>query len=146
MDDTTRRRTSRPPSGSRTEWVIYRVRVVSVIKLAFCVYVFLYAVVVGAAALLWWIAVSAGLVHNLEKFLRDVGFTNFHFNGGQLMQGVAIGGAVLVGVLTILTALATAMVNIISELTGGLRLVITEEGRPIPRGERRRRGRGASDG
>lgn len=114
------------PSGPRAEWVLHRIRVWSVVKLAFCVYLFLYAVLLLAAALVWWIAASAGLVHNMEKFLRDVGFTDFRFHGGQLMQGVAIGGAIALAVFTVFTALAAAVVNVISELTGGLRLIITE--------------------
>jgi hypothetical protein len=136
-----RRGRRRVPAGPRTGWVVHRVRVWSVCKLAFCVLLFLYAVALGAAALLWWIATSAGLVHNVEKFLRDVGFTNFRFHGGQLMQGVAIVGAIAVVTMTVFSALAAAVVNVISELTGGLRLVITEEGPRLPRRSRRRRAR-----
>jgi hypothetical protein len=136
-----RRRSRRPPAGPRTGWVVHRIRVWSVCKLAFCVLAFLYAVALGAAALLWWIATSAGLVHNLEKFLRDIGFTDFRFHGGELMQGVAIVGAIAVVVFTVFSALAASVVNVISELTGGLRLVITEEGPRSPRESRLRRRR-----
>jgi hypothetical protein len=44
-------------------------------------------------------------------------------------------------VFTVFSALAASVVNVISELTGGLRLVITEEGPRSPRESRLRRRR-----
>lgn len=103
-----------------------RVELWTVFRLAICLYLALYAVVLLALALLWWIAESTGTTGNIESFLRDVGFKNFTFNGPELLLGAALGGLVLVVAATLLTVVLVALVNLISELTGGVRLIVIE--------------------
>ncbi|MGN6694314.1 MAG: hypothetical protein ACTHN0_09060, partial [Aquihabitans sp.] len=60
-------------------------------------------------------------------FLEDVGLENFTFYGNQMFRACAAIGAVGVLAGTVITVLATSLVNIISEMTGGIRLIVIEE-------------------
>jgi hypothetical protein len=99
----------------------------SVFRLSALALLALYVITLGAFALLWWIASNTGTVHNIEKFLRDVGFKNFHFDGPQLMGGVAAIGAVLVLAGSLLATVTAALFNVLSEMTGGVGVVVIEE-------------------
>lgn len=85
-----------------------------------------YVVALLATAALWSIAVSSGQVHHIEKFMRDVGFDNWTFNGGRLFAAAALIGAVLAIAGSVLITLAGAVMNLISELTGGIRFTVIE--------------------
>jgi hypothetical protein len=78
-------------------------------------------------AALWGLAYSSGNIDKLQSFLEDVGLENFTFNGNQMFRACLAIGAVGVIAGTVVTVLATALVNIISEMTGGIRLVVIEE-------------------
>jgi Transmembrane domain of unknown function (DUF3566) len=84
--------------------------------------------------LLWGFAYSAGLIDNFESFMADVGFDDFQFYGDEIFRRAAIIGAVLVLAGAVLTVLATALINVISELTGGIRFVVIEVVEPVAPG------------
>lgn len=90
------------------------------------VYLAVYLLGLLTFVLLWWIASSTGTTGNIESFLRDVGFKNFHFNGPELFLGAALIGIVLALTATLLSTVVAAMVNLVSELTGGIQLVVIE--------------------
>jgi hypothetical protein len=84
---------------------------------------------------LWGFANSAGLVDNFESFANEVGWENWQFDGEEMFRQVAGIGAVLLVAATLMTVLAAALLNVISELTGGIRLVVIEEdvsAAPVP--------------
>jgi hypothetical protein len=116
-----------PRRGRRVKRVIRRIDLWSVLKLALVVYACLYAAVLGALAALWGLAYSTGSVDKLESFLADVGLKNFHFYGDQMFKACAAIGAVAVLAGTVFTVLAVALINVISEITGGIRLTVIEE-------------------
>jgi hypothetical protein len=116
-----------PRKGRRVKRIVRRVELWSVLKLALSFFVCMYVVGLVSIAVLWAFANSAGLVDNFESFANDVGWENWQFNGEQMFQQAAIIGAVLVVTATLLTVLATALLNVISELTGGIRIVVIEE-------------------
>ena len=113
--------------GRRVKRVVRRIELWSVLKLALVFYTCVYVVVLGALAIIWSFAYKAGLVDNFESFANDVGFEHWQFYGAHMFRQAAIIGAVLVVAATIMTVLATALLNVISELTGGIRLVVIEE-------------------
>ena len=113
--------------GRRVTRVVRRIDLWSVLKLSLIVYSCLYAAALATLAALWSLAYSSGSIDKLQSFLEDVGLENFTFYGNQMFRAcAAIGG---VGVLagTVITVLATALVNVISEMSGGIRLVVIEE-------------------
>ncbi len=122
--DPGRRRTRR---GRRVKRVLRRIDLWSVLKLSLVVYTCLYIAVLATLAALWGILYQSGNVDKLQSFLEDVGLENFTFYGNQMFRACAAIGAVGVMAGTVITVLATALVNIISEMTGGIRLIVIEE-------------------
>ena len=113
--------------GRRVKRIIRRIELWSVLKLALVFYACIYAVTMASLALLWGFANSAGLVDNFEGFMEEVGFENWQFYGEDMFRRTAAIGGILVLAGTLLTVLAAALVNVISELTGGIRVVVIEE-------------------
>jgi len=142
--------TDRPRSGSgfslrrprerrrarRVIRVIRRIDLWSVLKLSLVLYTCLYAATLAALVAIWGAAYSTGLVGKLQSFLGDVGLDNFRFYGDQMFRACAAIGAVLVLAGTLITVLTVALINLISELTGGIRIVIIEEEPWPPKADR----------
>ncbi len=116
-----------PRRGRRVKRIVRRIELWSVLKVALLFYTCMYGVALAAVAALWGIANSAGLVDNFEGFMDDVGFENWQFYGQDMFRRAAVIGAIAVLTTTILTVVAVALVNVISELTGGIRFVVLEE-------------------
>lgn len=113
--------------GRRVKRVVRRIDLWSVLKLSLLVYTCLYLAILATLALLWGLLYSSGSIEKLQSFLEDVGLDNFTFYGNQMFRAAAAIGAVGVMAGTVVTVLATALVNVISEMTGGIRLVVIEE-------------------
>ena len=113
--------------GRRVKRVVRRIDLWSVLKLSLLVYTCLYLAILATLALLWGLLYSSGSIDKLQSFLEDVGLDNFTFYGNQMFRAAAAIGAVGVMAGTVVTVLATALVNVISEMTGGIRLVVIEE-------------------
>jgi hypothetical protein len=113
--------------GRRVKRVVRRIDLWSVLKLALVVYTCLYIAVLATLAAIWGILYSSGNIDKLQSFLADVGLENFTFYGNQMFRACAAIGAVGVIAGTVITVLATALINVISEMTGGIRLIVIEE-------------------
>ena len=113
--------------GRRVRRVVRRIDLWSVLKLALVVYTCIYAAVLGTIAALWGLAYKSGQIDKLTSFLSDVGLENYHFYGDQMFKACAAIGAVGVLAGTVITVLATFLVNVISEITGGIRFTVIEE-------------------
>lgn len=113
--------------GRRVKRVVRRIDLWSVLKLSLVVYTCLYLAVLATLAAIWGILYQSGNIDKLQSFLGDVGLENFTFYGNQMFRACAAIGAVGVLAGTVVTVLATALVNIISEMTGGIRLIVIEE-------------------
>jgi hypothetical protein len=113
--------------GRRVKRVIRRIDLWSVLKLSLVVYVCLYFSILATLAGVWGILYSSGNIDKLQSFLEDVGLENFTFYGNQMFRACAAIGAVGVLAATVVTVLATALVNLISEMTGGIRVIVIEE-------------------
>ncbi len=124
VDATGRRR------GRRVRRVVRRIDLWSVLKLAVVLYTCLYAAVMATLAVLWGLAYSSGQIEKIESFMADVGMDNYRFYGDQMWRACAMIGAIGVLTATIITVLTAALVNVISEMTGGIRFVVIEEDPP----------------
>jgi hypothetical protein len=123
---------SRPAlHGRRVKRIVRRVELWSVLKVSLLFYACVYVVTLLSGVFLWGFAYSAGLIDNFESFMADVGFDDFQFYGDEIFRRAAIIGAVLVLAGAVLTVLATALINVISELTGGIRFVVIEVVEPV---------------
>jgi hypothetical protein len=118
--------------GRRVRRTVRRIDLWSVLKLAIVLYTCLYAAVMATLALVWGLAYSSGQIEKVQSFMSDVGLDNYRFYGDQMWRACAMIGAVGVLAATIITVLTAALVNVISETTGGIRFVVIEED-PRPR-------------
>lgn len=107
--------------------MLRRIELWSVLKLSLVLYTCLYLAVLAMLAVVWGILYSSGQIENLQNFLSDVGLENYRFYGDQMFRACAAIGAVAVLAGTVMTVLTAALVNVISEMTGGIRLVVIEE-------------------
>jgi hypothetical protein len=121
------RRSKTRRRARRVTRVVRRIDLWSVLKLALVLYTCLYVATLSALATIWAAAYSTGMVGKLQSFLTDVGLDNFRFYGDQMFRACAAIGAVLVLAGTLVTVLTVALINLISELTGGIRIVVIEE-------------------
>jgi hypothetical protein len=141
-DDPGRRRSRAAPDpdvvkvgrrqGRRVRRTVRRIDLWSVLKLAIVLYTCLYAAVMATLALVWGLAYSSGQIEKVQSFMSDVGLDNYRFYGDQMWRACAMIGAVGVLAATVITVLTAALVNVISETTGGIRFVVIEED-PRPR-------------
>jgi hypothetical protein len=116
--------------GRRVRRVIRRIDLWSVLKLAIVLYTCLYAAIMATLALLWGLAYSSGQIDKVQSFMADVGMDNYRFYGDQMWRACAMIGAIGVLAATVMTVLTAALVNVISEMTGGIRVVVIEEDPP----------------
>lgn len=113
--------------GRRVTRIVRRVELWSVLKIGLVFNTIMLGVTLGAVALLWGLANTTGLIDDFEGFLQDAGFEDFRFQGAQMFQQVAFIGAVGALATTIFMVLSAALLNLISELTGGIRFTVIEE-------------------
>jgi hypothetical protein len=107
--------------------VIRRIEPWSVARVAFCFSLSLWVILVVAWLIIWQVAEAVGAVSHLESFLAQLlADQSFTIDGGQLLRASAIAGVVLVVAGTGFTVLLSLLFNLISELTGGLRIKVIE--------------------
>ena len=113
----------------------------SVLKVSLIFYFCAWAIMLFVGFTLWNLAVSSGLVDKIENFVVELfALQSFQINGDQIFRIAAVGGLVLVVAVSGLTVLGAVLFNLISDVTGGVRLTVVEEetARPRPRRSRRR--------
>lgn len=120
------------PQGRRVRRVIRRFEPWSVLRLSVLFYLSLFLVLLVAGVVLWFVADATGARHHIEKLMDNIGFTGFHFRGGPLLEGAALGGGVLVVVGTGANLLLAVLYNLISDVIGGVEVAVLEE-EPTPR-------------
>lgn len=110
----------------------------SVLKVSALLYLSMYVVVLLAGIGLWTIAASRGLIGSFESFMDELlAEENFQVNGSQVLRLSAIVGIFAVVFGAALTVLFSIIFNLISDLTGGVRLSVVELETARPRRSRR---------
>ena len=118
----------------------------SVLKISLIFYFCLWIIFLIAGVILWSVAVGSGTIDNVENFLTEIlALESFEFNADQIFRASALGGLVLVVAGSGFTVLVAVLFNLISDVTGGMRITVVEEetARPRPKRTRPRRGPGA---
>ena len=112
----------------RYRQTVRHVDVWSVLKVSICFYLCALIVMLSAGILLWYVADTAGLIHNVEKFVGDLlDDKNFHFLSLVILRAATLIGLVMVCLMTVLTVLGAAFYNLFSELVGGVEITVVEE-------------------
>ncbi len=134
-------RSSRRLRARRVRRLVRHIEPWSVLKVSLILYFCAWAVMLFVGVTLWNLAVNSGLVSNVENFVVELfALESFTINADQIFRIAAVGGLVMVIAGSGLTVLAAVLFNLISDVTGGVRLTVVEEetARPRPRRSRRR--------
>ncbi len=100
----------------------------SALKISFIFYVCLWVIILLAGAMLWSVAVGSGTVDDTESFIEELfALEEFKFNASEIFRGLAVGGLILVVAGTFFNVLLCVLFNLISDLTGGVRVTVIEE-------------------
>jgi hypothetical protein len=122
--------------------VIRRLDPWSVLKISLIFYLCGYVVTMVAGVLLWNVADRADMITKVEDFVEELGaYERFELLPDVILEQTLIIGAILVVILTGLTVLAAVLFNLISDLVGGIRVVVIEEDATRPAPPRRERPR-----
>lgn len=109
----------------------------SVLKISLIFYFCIWIILLVAGTILWRVADSSGMIDNIEKFIKEIfALKSFSFEAGRIFRIYAVGGLVTVVAATGFTVLLSVLFNLISDLTGGVRVTVVEEesARPVARG------------
>ncbi len=111
----------------------------SVLKMSLIFYFCLWGIILIAGVILWSLAVGSGTIDNIENFIQKLfALDSFAFNADQIFRASAVGGLVLVVAGAGFTVLMAVLFNLISDVTGGIRLTVVEEETARPRPKRLR--------
>jgi hypothetical protein len=105
-----------------------------VLKVALLFNFCMWVVTMVAGVLLWNAAETAGTISDVEQFAREIfALEEFTFEGESIFNAVALGGLVVAVAATGFAVLIAILLNLISDLTGGIRVTVVEEetARPI---------------
>ena len=134
-------RANRRLRARRVRRLVRHIEPWSVLKVSLILYFCAWAVMLFVGVTLWNLAVNSGLVADVEGFVVELfALESFRINADQIFRIAAVGGLVLVLAGSGLTVLGAVLFNLISDVTGGVRLTVVEEetARPRPRRARRR--------
>jgi len=106
----------------------------SVLKVGLLFNFSMWVVIMVASVLLWNAAQTSGVITDIEQFAAELfALESFTFDGETIFEAVALGGLVLAVAATGFLVLIAILLNLISDLTGGIRVTVVEEetARPI---------------
>jgi len=108
--------------------VVRRVDLVSVGKVSFLFYVSILLVVLVAGAVLWNVASLTGVMSSLDKLVRSLfALTSFQLHPLTVFGWAAAIGIVLCLLGVLLSVIAAALFNLISDIVGGIQVVVVSD-------------------
>lgn len=111
----------------RVKRIVRHVDVWSVLKVSILFWAVLWLTMMVTGVVLWNGAQKSGNVESVEELIAKLfGYKEFHFVADQIFRSFAVGGAVICVFLTGFTVLAVLIFNLISDLTGGVRVTVIE--------------------
>ena len=137
------RRSRAPRRGQRrarrVHRVVHRIDVWSLAKVAGVYSLCGYIVAIVSGIVLWQGAKQLGTIEGIEGFMEDQGgYDSYVLDGGVVLVSAVFIGLVLAVLATVLISLGGVLFNLISDLTGGVRLTMIDEDLLVtPAGARR---------
>ena len=118
------------PQWAQSKRTVRHLNVWTVFKVSLAFYFMLLVAVVVASVMLWYVANAFGSIQTIEKSVRTLfDLSKFTIRPGQVLKYTAIGGGILAFCGTFANVLAAFMYNLISDLVGGVRFDVIDEGR-----------------
>jgi hypothetical protein len=100
----------------------------TVFKVSLIFYALALVIVLVAGLVTWRVAIQVGFVNDIQKAVRSLADdTKFVLHGRVVFKYTAIGGAVLAVAGTLLNVVAAMLYNLISDIFGGVQLVVVKE-------------------
>jgi hypothetical protein len=107
----------------------------SVLKFSLLFYLCVWMIILVAGVILWRVGQEAGAISNIETFYaKATGEITFELDGRSVFRSAASIGIILVLAGTAFTVMLSLLFNLITDLTGGVRLTVVELGdarRPV---------------
>lgn len=120
--------------------VVRHVEIWSVLKMSTAFAACGYVIAMISGFLLWQAADRVGTINGIEGFMEDSGgYDSFEILGGVVFRSAAVIGLVLAALAVFTTVLGAVLFNLISDLTGGVRMTVIDEDlivAPVRRGQR----------
>ena len=117
----------------RTHRILRHIDPWSVFKVSVLLYACLYVAVLAAGVLLWNAAQRSGLVDKVESFITEVGsYESWTIDGMVIFRRARIIGLIVATVGVAFNVVMAIMFNLISDLTGGVRVTVLEDERQPP--------------
>jgi hypothetical protein len=120
----------RPPrmQARKVHRLVRHIEPWSVLKVSLIFFFCIWVILLTSAIILWQVASSSGVIDNVESFIEEIfALDSFSFEAGQMFRAYAVGGLVMVVAATGFTVLLAVLFNLISDLTGGVRVTVVEE-------------------
>ena len=112
----------------------------SLLKVALLFNTCLLLVGVVAGLVIWWVLQRSGVITSVEGFFEQIFLLEeFRFDGRTVFRFGVFGGLLSVVAVSLLTVLGGLLFNLISDLTGGIRVSVVELETARPAPPRRRR-------
>ena len=126
--------------GRRVRRVVRRVDPWSVLKVSILFWLSMVVVLLVGAIVLWSVGQTSGAVGKIESFVEQLGFTDFRFRGTEIFKLALFGGLLFVVAGTVFTTILAFLYNLVSDLVGGIEVVVMEEEAVVPAADQGRRG------
>ncbi len=117
------------PQWAQSKRTIRHLNVWTVFKVSLVFYFMLLVAVLVASVMLWYVADAFGAIQTIEKSVRTLfDLSKFTIHPSEVAKYTSMGGAILAVCGTLANVLAAFMYNLISDLVGGLRFDVVDEG------------------
>jgi Transmembrane domain of unknown function (DUF3566) len=123
-----RRQKVRVIRSTSSRRMVRRVDTWTVFKVSLFFYLLGLAVLLVAGVILWNVATTFGTISSLEKSIRSLfDLTNFTLKPRPLLEYSAAGGIILALLGTIMNTVAALLYNLISDIAGGIQIIVVTE-------------------
>ncbi|MFP5322687.1 MAG: DUF3566 domain-containing protein [Acidimicrobiia bacterium] len=108
--------------------VVRHLEVWSIAKLALVFSLCGYVVSMVTGYLLWQAADRVGTIEGIEGFFEDAGgYDTFVLDGGIVFRAAIVLGLLMAALFVAIAVLGAVLFNLISDLTGGIRMTVIDE-------------------
>lgn len=114
--------------GRRSRRIIRRIDTWTVLKVSFVFYLCVLGMIIIAGVILWNLAAAFGLIHSIDKSVRSLfAYKTYQLHPMAVLKYTVAAGAGLTIIGTAFNVLAAAVYNLISDVIGGIQLVVVAD-------------------
>ncbi len=127
-DPKKRKASGRTRRATITSYVeVYRIEPMAALRVSAAFFLCVYLMLVIAVTALVVGGLVTGLTSGFTDFLADIGWEDVKVNIAQLAIGVTLAGSIFVVASSLMTSFLVVFYNLISEVVGGFKIVLSDE-------------------